>query len=155
MKAVLQYVVLVGIPVLIVVGLLQIGEHFLRAPASVGGAWELELMPQSVNDLSCGDLPFQADQPVLTISQSGPQLRLSFNDEHHTTLAGQLKDLTITAEVVAPSRPAESPLALRATVDRQTEPNRFQGTLTAAPCGTTLSLTATRRPESDQLTGNH
>ena len=49
MKAILQYTAMVGIPVLIVFVLLRIGEHSLRAPASVGGAWELELTPQSAS----------------------------------------------------------------------------------------------------------
>jgi len=68
MKAILQYTAMVGIPVLIVVGLLRSCEHFLRAPA---------------------------------------------------------------------------------------EPDRFQGTLTVASCGATISLNATRRPERHQTSGGH
>lgn len=154
-KAILQYTALVGLPVVIVFVLLRIGEHSLKAPASVGGAWELELTPQSASEPPCGDLPFHTDESVLTISQSGPQLVLAFNDKNHTTLAGRLTDFSIAAEASNPSAPAEPQWTLLATVDRQAEPDRFQGTLTVASCGTTISLNATRRPEPDRTSGGH
>jgi hypothetical protein len=154
MKAAIHYVFLVGIPVLIVFILLRTGENTLIGPASVGGNWLLEI-PSQTESASCSDFTFGSEEPMLNISQSGPHLVLTFNDENHTTLAGKLTDLTITV-AGSGSSTLEAPLLnLSVTVDRQTEPDRLKGTLTIASCGTTLSLSAIRQPEVAQTSGGH
>jgi len=146
MKAFLHYIVLVGIPVLSVIVFLQIGENSLTAPASVGGKWQLEPILAEGNQV-CTDFLFNDEEPRLSISQSGVYLALSFNDEQQTTLSGMLTERTLTAET--------SEVSLMATIDRDAEPDRLEGTLTIASCETTLSLSATRQPELAQTSGGH
>lgn len=152
MKSIVMYLLLVGIPVLLVIGVLQFGSS-LTPPISVGGVWNVEVPAQTAN--LCGITAFHSDQPALTISQSGSNLQLTFNDEAKTSLSGVLEDTngtsgdrsqaTITARV---SNSQE--LTLRATVDRASTPNRLRAELNAAGCpsGAVVSFTATRQPKS-------
>ena len=152
MKSIVVYLLFVGIPILMVIGVLQLGSN-LKPPISVGGVWNVEVPAQTAN--LCGITAFHSDQPALTISQSGSNLQLTFNDEAKTSLPGVLEDTngtsgdrslaTITARV---SNSQE--LTLRATVDRASTPNRLRAELSAAGCpsGAVVSFTATRQPRS-------
>ena len=159
MKSGFLYFLLVGIPILGIWGTLRFGEN-LRPPVSVGGTWRIELSSQAGADASCGQPPIRSDQPVLTISQSGPHLLLTFNDPKKTSLIGEIHAMTITAEL-----PGHSPIAvadasdedaattyLEASVDRQAEPNRLRGVLTFTQCSlrTRLPFTALRQHDGDE-----
>jgi len=162
MRAILLYLSLVGIPVLGVLGLLQVGQG-LTPPISVGGIWIAELSPPAVDDPSCGGPLRRAHGLVVTISQSGTHLRLTFNDEQRTTLVGKLQDLNLTAEVPRQSAaPAATPanhevaaIQVQARVERQTEIVRLSGGLTLNACsrGATIPFTATRQRGAHQTTG--
>lgn len=73
MKALLQYVLLVGLPILGVLGVLQLGEA-LVAPKAVAGIWRLESARGPAPVSSCPDRAEVADVEAFTLSQSGPKL---------------------------------------------------------------------------------
>lgn len=140
MKAVLLYVVLVGIPVLVVLGILQLGRG-LTAPIAVSGTWSIDKSSLGTNASPCGALPISSDKPALTITQSGPHLQLRFNDRDSTTLTGELHEQTIsTINTGNQSQPA---IRLEASVDRQTEPDSMQGVLNFTPCPSHTAVTFT------------
>ncbi|HNB53430.1 MAG TPA: hypothetical protein PK530_15870 [Anaerolineales bacterium] len=155
MKAVLHYVFLVGIPVLVVLGILRLGENTLKAPASVEGNWLLAL-PENATTSSCKTMQIDVKEPMLNISQSGPHLVLTFNDENRTDLKGTLNELSINAHSAQVSSDGLSSLSLTLTVDRDAEPDQMQGVLTLESCGETWSFTAVRQPETEQTaSGGH
>jgi hypothetical protein len=132
MKAILLYLVLVGVPILVVLGILQLGRG-LTAPIAVAGTWSIEKTSQIANDGSCGALPISSDGPALTITQSGSHVQLMFNDKDRTTLAGELHEKTISTATNTSDQGADA-IRLEATVDRQIEPTSLQGVLSFAHC---------------------
>jgi hypothetical protein len=160
MKAVLHYLLLVGMPVLGVFALLRAGER-LTAPVSVGGTWNLEIDSQFVDSPACTTLSSQSEQPVLTISQSGPHLRLTFNDEGKTMLVGEIDDTTIVANAIRQPAAGDTRdnhaavIHFEAIVNRQTEPDRLEGTLIMNDCRVSAPLTALRQPVSRVSGGGH
>ena len=160
MKAVLPYLLLVVIPVLGVFALLQAGER-LTAPVSVGGTWNLEINPQVAGSPACTGLSIRSEQPLLTISQSGPHLRLTFNDEGNTMLVGQIDDMTIVANVIRHPAAGDARdnqtavIHLEAVVDRHPEPDRLEGTLIMNGCLVSVPFTAVRQPVARDSRGGH
>lgn len=77
----LGYVLLVGIPLLILIGVLQAGAG-LTAPPAVSGKWVLE--PAAA---ACGEI-LGRGRATLNITQSGPALVMTFEDARKTTLTG-------------------------------------------------------------------
>lgn len=152
MKAVMHYIFLVGIPVLIVLLLLQAGERYLRAPVSVGGNWKLLPFSDTLTT-PCSELAFGAEDPLMNISQSGPHLVLKFNDEALTTLPGTLNGFDISGTSHSYTHPES--ITLQATVSLDVEPDQLDGTLYFASCETTVSFHATREPIVEQTGGGH
>jgi hypothetical protein len=158
MKWVGLYLALVGIPILGVLGILRLGEN-LTPPISVGGAWSVEVSPPIAGDPACGNPLIQSLPPVLTISQSGPHLQLTLNDPERTTLAGEIRGETVTAEAVVSGTGNEAhasedaaPTSLAASVDRQADPSRLRGVLITTRCSlrTEMPFTAVRQPGGGQ-----
>lgn len=150
MKAFLQYAALVGIPILSVLIFIRIGENTLNAPASIGGAWDLEPVFASDAGIECPDLVFEGE-PVLSISQSGIYLEIEFNDRDNTTLSGMLTDLTVNAQ----KSTASSTISLDAAIDRQPDPDRLEGMLSVSSCAEPFSILASRRSEINLLSEGH
>lgn len=159
MKLVLVYLFLVGMPLAGVIGILRIGET-LTPPIAVGGVWRLEVSPPAGDEPACDDPLLQSTPPVLTISQSGPHLRLSFNDAGRTTLVGEIRGETVTAEAVGAGSVAEAnasegaavSTSLEARIDPQTAPGRLRGVLTSTQCSRRIEqpFTALRLPAEGQ-----
>lgn len=147
MRPVLLYLALVGLPILAVCGLLHMGER-LSAPVSVAGTWSAQLsFPESL----AGDPMISPGVKVLTISQSGPQVFLTFDDERKTTLAGKINETAIYAGVLdgaaiktGTNRPTA--ISFHGRVNRQTEPDQLSGVLILdrGPVRTEIPLTALR-----------
>ena len=96
MKALLQYVVLVGIPVLGVLGILQLGQG-LAAPRAVSGIWQVTPSVSSLTpsvQLSCPAAFGVVEKPKLVIEQSGPRLVFDLND---LTVHGLIEGQTVQA----------------------------------------------------------
>jgi len=145
-KAILHYLFLVGIPVLGVFGLLQMGKG-ITPPVSVGGTWLLEITPPFTGEDTCGHFLSWSDKPRLMISQSGPHLLFTFNDKERTQLAGKVEGQTLSISTAK--------LNLKAALDRQVKPDRLRGEITLNHCSTPLMLTATREMTLKERSRNH
>jgi hypothetical protein len=151
MKSILQYTLMVGIPVVTVLILVQIGERTMKAPAFIGGDWVLETIAEDGGEsFDCPALVFEQD-PVLSISQSGLYLEISFNDRDNTTFSAMLTGLTITGG----GSGGDATHSFSATVDRQPEPDRLAGLLTISSCHELFSFTGSRLPDIDQTSEGH
>ena len=139
-KTIFQYLLFVGLPLLGVLGALWAGAG-LAAPASVGGAWALEIPEQPA--LDCQAFAAWSSEMQMVISQSGSDLLIVFNDAAHTAMTGTLSSLSITAGT---SGTSASQLQLVAEVDRQTDPHQLRGSLQAAGCDHPLNFSGQRLP---------
>ena len=133
MRAVLLYLVLVGLPVLGILGLLRVGQT-LSAPTSLAGSWNAQLNVPGPPGSSAGDPLVHPGPTVLSITQSGPRVFLTFDDIQKTTLIGSVQGLLIYASFI-PERATDASGAVttavhfRGRVDRQTEPDQLLGAL--------------------------
>ena len=87
------YLLLVGVPVLGLLGILEAGRA-ITAPLSVGGDWALEFDPAA----PCATGPASLQQPALSISQSGTEALITVNDGHATTLEATINGSALTAK---------------------------------------------------------
>ena len=140
MKAVLLYLVLVGAPVAGVYGIVCLGQD-LKPPMSVAGAWNLELTPRTAD--TCKGFTVSSKSLILKITQTGPHLVLTLNDQSATRLSGEVNFESLTAR----SQSATSAIQMQAKIDRQSAWERLSGTFTFAGCpaGSELSFTAIRQ----------
>jgi hypothetical protein len=92
------YLLLVGVPVLGLLGILEAGRA-IPAPLSISGDWTLEFDPAA----HCAHGPAGLRQPVLNISQSGTQALITVNDGHATTLEATIGGATLTAKSLTAS----------------------------------------------------
>jgi hypothetical protein len=163
MRAILLYILLVGIPVLGVVGILRLGQG-LRPPTSVGGTWVVEIGRPAVEAPSCIAEHLGSHHLVLSISQSGTHLLVTLSGEKRTTLEGEIKDGSITAGShrrlgAGAEAPGEDVAAIgfHATVDRREKTDRLLGMLTFSESMTRAAapFIAMRQPGIDHTTGGH
>lgn len=156
MRLVIAYLILVGLPVLGVIGVLRVGGT-LRPPLSVAGSWRVEQVGQAKGP--CADeAPLDHSEPlVLSISQSGSHLSLSFNNKSKARLEGEIQSTSLNANsqngsgVSNPSeRETANIIGLQASINQQTEPARLHGTLSFSKCPTEPGVTflATRQLKS-------
>lgn len=138
MKAALHYLVLVGIPIVGVLGLLRLGSN-LEPPISVGGEWYLALTNSTQVEASCAGLLDANVQPVLTVSQSGPHLVLELNTAEKIRFKGTLNESTITTAQNEPET-----VVFQVTIDHQSQPNTLAGAVTLPACKTPLTFTGFR-----------
>jgi hypothetical protein len=87
------YLLLVGMPVLGLLGILEAGRG-IPAPPSISGDWALEFDPAA----PCANGPASLRQPALSISQSGTEALITMNDGHATTLEATIDGTTLTAK---------------------------------------------------------
>jgi hypothetical protein len=137
----LAYAVLVGLPVLGLLGALKAGRK-LTAPISIDGAWRLEADSAKLSTLSCGKALAEFSDSALTISQSGTNFTLSFNGPKSEG-AGTLAGTSLNATFV-PSREwlaqadcgVDRKMILVATVNPDATPRSLTGVLSASNCPT-------------------
>lgn len=163
MKPILLYLILVGLPILGILGLLRAGQN-LAAPITLAGTWDAQLHLESPTDSSVCEAPIRPAPVVLSIKQSGQHVFLTFDDLQKTTLKGNVQDLTIYASFIPERRgltnrsgPETTAIYFQGRVDRQTEPDRLLGVLTFN-CGPVLSkvgVVASRQSGARQPTGSH
>jgi hypothetical protein len=107
------YLLLVGVPVLGLLGILEAGRG-IRAPLSVGGEWAVEAE---------GGPPRQL---AWTISQSGPQATITLHDGTGTKLDARIDGATLTA-----GSPGG---AVAARIAGRVEGRRMEGEITLPGC---------------------
>jgi hypothetical protein len=145
MKLAIAYLFLIGIPIFCVIGILRLGEN-LTAPVAVKGVWLVDKQLEDSNTTSCGEYLNMLGWKEMTISQSGPDLVISFNDISHTTLLGTIDALEISAQGKNPNTPIQ--LEFHAEFDRQSDPNRLSMVIQTSRCPDPLKLTAYKLQES-------
>jgi hypothetical protein len=119
-RLVVSYVLLVGIPLLGVVGVLGVGRR-LTAPISVAGTWDFRIDPSGSEAQSCvAGLGFTRST-VMDISQSGRYLTLTLNSQPKVGLQGTLRGTTVLAKFTSPleaSCDRASGLSMTAEIDK-------------------------------------
>lgn len=96
MKTVLIYVVLVGAPLLGLLGILRAGERIVP-PHHLGGEWVLDPAFAAAARAACPELVFPAAGPALDVSQSGTRAVLTLNDSAGTVLDATLEGSALAA----------------------------------------------------------
>lgn len=87
------YLLLVGVPVMGLLGILEAGRS-IPAPLSIGGEWTLEFDPAA----HCANGLAGLRQPAWNISQSGAEALITLNDVHATTLEARVNGAALTAK---------------------------------------------------------
>jgi hypothetical protein len=137
---IIAYVLLVGLPVVGLVGVLKSGRA-LVAPISVDGTWQMRTDPIQLAALPCGKSLARTPGTALAISQSGKNFTLSLNDGPKSTASGTLDGTTLKASIVPSAAWSEEPgcgsgreISLVATVDPKADPRSLVGTFSANNC---------------------
>jgi hypothetical protein len=94
-RLVVAYVLLVGLPLILLLSILRTGSH-LKAPLSVGGAWTVTADLTPIADTRCKELLENIRQPFINVSQSGTKLIFNLNDRAGTAIPGEIQDATLT-----------------------------------------------------------
>jgi hypothetical protein len=142
---VIAYILLVGLPVVGLVGVLKSGRA-LAAPISVDGIWQLQVDPAQVSALPCGKLLAYTPDTALAISQSGKNFTLSLTNGSKSTASGVLDGTTLKASLVPAARSDEPgcgngrEISLVATVDPKAEPRLLAGELSVSSCPSCASV---------------
>jgi hypothetical protein len=135
-KLFVSYALLVGIPLLGVVGVLGAGRS-LRAPLSVAGSWDLQIDSSVTQPQSCiASMGFHSPT-VIDISQSGRYLTLTLNNQSRVGLEGTLHGNTVAANSNSPlktSCDSVSGLSLTAEIDPKATPRIMSGILKFDGC---------------------
>jgi hypothetical protein len=132
---VIAYILLVGLPLLGLVGVLRSGRS-LNAAFSVDGSWKVQLEAAHASAAPCGDFLSSVSNSPVSISQSGTSLVIGLGGQ---TTIGTLTGKTIKAQFAGAENPNASDcrdrsLALTATLDPLSEPRTLRGTLSVEGC---------------------
>lgn len=88
------YLLLVGVPVLGLLGILEAGRA-IAAPLSIGGEWAIESDPTA----NCANPPGSLQRQLAwSISQSGTAALITLHDGYGTTLEATIDGSTLTAK---------------------------------------------------------
>jgi len=143
---VIAYILLVGLPILGLIGVLKSGRK-LVAPISVDGQWKLQFDQARLAALPCGKALAESTDAALAISQSGQNFTLSLANGPRSSGAGQLDDETLKASIApAPEWAGQADcganreLTLVASVDPRANPRSLAGRLSVANCPTCDSI---------------
>jgi hypothetical protein len=137
---IVAYVLLVGLPIVGLLGVLKSGRS-LTAPLSVDGVWRLQVDPVRLAALPCGKALASAPETALAISQSGRNFTLNLTNGPKSTASGLIDGTTLKASVVP--LPAWSDeigcgngreLSLVATVNPKADPRSLAGTVSVNNC---------------------
>jgi hypothetical protein len=138
-KVILLYALLVGLPIIGVAGVLQLGQN-LKPPVSAGGSWEVQVDSQFSHTPSCKYHQRGVDRLALNISQSGRRLVATFRDsagDLPAELDGEIDGRKVTADAIglATGDPGwRFATGLTASVERQPDGDRLVGVLTLECC---------------------
>ncbi|MEO8659001.1 MAG: hypothetical protein ABI693_11050 [Bryobacteraceae bacterium] len=127
------YLLLVGVPLLVLVSASELGKG-ITAPPAVAGEWTL----QTTDPLSC------VDAPNVTITQSGEEVVVSLHDAKKTRWQGLLQNARLNASGSCGGKTAR----FEAAVEGERSKRILRGQLWVDGCDTCAraSFTATRSP---------
>jgi len=159
---VIAYVLLVGLPILGLVGILKSGRN-LTAPISIDGVWQLQADPAQLASMSCGKALGDSSNTTLSISQSGKNFSLGFGSINpsnglRSVASGVVDGTTLRASLPIPSATSAADggcgqgreLTLVATVNPKADPRSLAGTLSinGCPSCTPVEFNAVRQTPS-------
>lgn len=139
---VIAYVLLVGLPILGLVGVLKSGRT-LTAPISIDGQWQLRADPARLVALPCGKALGDGSNATLSISQSGKNFSwglgsLNSDGNSSSAAAGVIEGTTLRSTPLPSAADGNCgqghELTLVATVNPQTDPRSLAGTLSVNAC---------------------
>src|SRR5271169_3891252 len=137
---IVAYILLVGLPLLGLAGVMRSGRG-LSAPISVDGVWKFAMDSANLPAGKCSKSLVSLQDSLVTVSQSGKGLTLSFNSASRAAGSGVIEGTTLNAafslhEVSAnePGCGADSVLTLAATIDPKAEPRSMVGTISVSGC---------------------
>jgi hypothetical protein len=146
---IIAYILLVGLPVLGLVGVLKTGRR-IAGPISLDGTWTLQADSSRLASLPCGKSLTSSD---FSISQSGETFTLSITTGPKSTASGVLVGTTLKASLFPslsddPDCGRGRELNLLATVDPNATPRSLTGTISLNDCPTCkpVEFRAFRRP---------
>lgn len=154
------YVVLVALPVLGLLGVLHQGRG-LKAPFSVDGAWQLQIDPTQLAATPCASGLLSAQNPVMTISQSGQKFTLAIPGALDDS-SGSIQTTSLSAKLAfSPAAfrkagcGAGDEMTLTASLDPETNPRSMAGTLAMNRCPACppLRFRAMRQPPVERKAG--
>jgi hypothetical protein len=154
-KFVLFYILLVGLPILGLIGVLRKGRS-VSAPISVDGSWTIQT--NSLGALPCGNSPVGSPDQTLAISQSGETFTLSLAGAQKEPIFGVLKGTILKASGPSSAWPGENGCAsghdfsLLATVDPKANPRSLSGTVSLNGCAscTPVEFLAVRQVSAEK-----
>jgi len=134
----IAYILLVGLPVVGLVGVLKAGNN-LNAPVSVDGIWKFQTARSG--SFPCLKSLDSFQDTEVAISQSGKSLVMNLNNGAKGNGSGIIEGTTLRALFHPSAAPAREDgcggdqlLALTATVDPKTEPRTLVGMLSIHAC---------------------
>jgi hypothetical protein len=134
MKTAIIYILLVGAPLLGLLGILRVGERIVP-PRHVGGEWVVEPAFAAAARAACPDLVFPAAGPRLDVSQSGTRAVLTLNDTAAATLDARLDGPSLAAGTRRGSAAcAGRGLRLAVTLSPDPQSPRLEGAATVPGC---------------------
>jgi hypothetical protein len=131
-----SYALLVGIPLLGVVGVLGAGRG-LTAPLSVAGIWDFRIDPSASSAQSCVARLGFTPSTTMDISQSGRYLTLTLNNQSKVRLQGTLhgkKFATNLTSFQEASCDGAAGLLLTAEINAKSAPRIISGILKFEGC---------------------
>ena len=144
---VVAYILLVGLPLLGLVGVLRSGRR-LTAPLSVDGTWKIEADARSIAGHACTSLPTLLTSP-LVLSQSGRDLEVSFKGKLPSP--GTLDNNNLKSSIPVAGDPScGNSVMLAAVVDPLSEPRSLAGQFSFPECSgcAPVEFRAVRQPKS-------
>lgn len=159
---VIAYVLLVGLPILGLVGILKSGRN-LTAPISIDGVWQLQADPAQLASMSCGKALGDSSNTTLSISQSGKNFSLGFGSINpsnglRSVASGVVDGTSLRASLIPASATSAADggcghgreLTLVATVNPKADPRSLAGTLSinGCPSCTPVEFNAVRQTPS-------
>ena len=162
MRVILLYIALVGLPIIGVAGVLQLGRD-LRPPVSVSGTWAVRITSPVSHGTECTLRQAGGDRLQLNISQSGRWLTVSLSNADRVVaseLVGAIDGQAIIAgasDRASMGSATAFPMALRAKLEGKGGTDRLVGLLSLTCCRsqTEFSFDASRNQKTQHLSGVH
>jgi hypothetical protein len=139
-KFILVYTLLVGLPLIGLVGVLKSGRS-LTAPVSVDGLWQVEVDSARWAAIPCGKNLGQYPDLAVAISQSGRNFTLNLSNDPKSTGAGVLAGTSLKASLIPSATWSAEPdcgsgraFSLEAVVDKKADPPSLTGRFSVKNC---------------------
>ena len=157
---VIAYILLVGLPLLGLVGILRSGRA-LKAPVSIDGSWKVESVSARGPGQACEKAISGLSSPSFRIEQSGKNLTIALHNPAKTSAQGSLDGTNlgvplVTTDDSASGCVAGQTLILTAMIVPGTEPRSMTGSFSVKDCPScaAIEFRAVKQPKG-QAGGLH